>query len=638
MTTKSFRAALAFAATVFVLALAADRAGGQSIERAPVLIDTDIGTEIDDTFALGLAIGSYELDVRGITTVGDSTQHKGMMACRFLTVTGRRHIRVAVGQDPQPKRPLVEMYKYYYHPDPLFDRTTKPEKQTTTEFLLGRIKQQPGKVTLVALGPLTNVARLLDDAASPAAAAAQPPPLGRIVLLESNIGLDVEAARKVFASGIPLVVLSAAACRDLRLDDAQVAEVFRPGTPLTRQIETMYQMWDRPNPPLGEALAVALCFDERFATFENRGLLVDGAGRLGERKAAPHARLVTAVKSNEFARWYAERMGSLVAPGDRPSEFISPGGFPNRVHVAEDYDNDIELFWWMSGKPETALLPVGSKRACRGVLTHDFDDLLMVSREMYSAVIFNPVPGPPMGKNTRLSFRYWVKGTDTLRVQIYSLTNGYHRHLVVKGLPQETWQHAAVDMTQARRPDGTGGPLGENERIDDIQFYADPNSQIIIDDVLLYDAPAEGETRPFPKRVVFTAVFDTGNHPQHWRGDFEIVPDAGNFWRAIRSVSRADSGEPWIRLQLKGERRLGETTHLAFRYRLAGADKLRARLVNSSSGESLAADVAGLKNGAWTQAVVEFATDKLALIDEIQLLLPKNAEILVDDVLLFEPG
>ena len=70
------------------------------------------------------------------------------------------------------------------------------------------------------------------------------------------------------------------------------------------------------------------------------------------------------------------------------------------------------------------------------MLTHDFDDLLGNAKAMYTAVIFNPVPGPPMGKNPRLSFRYWLKGTDTLRVQIYSLTNGYHRHLVLTGLPQ----------------------------------------------------------------------------------------------------------------------------------------------------------------------------------------------------------
>jgi hypothetical protein len=80
---------------------------------------------------------------------------------------------------------------------------------------------------------------------------------------------------------------------------------------------------------------------------------------------------------------------------------------PNRVHVAKDYDNDIERFWWMSGKPELKNLPPNSRRACRGTITHDFDDLLGNPKAMHTAVIFNPVPGLPMGKNPRLSFRYW---------------------------------------------------------------------------------------------------------------------------------------------------------------------------------------------------------------------------------------
>ncbi|NIP92379.1 MAG: hypothetical protein GWO24_02430, partial [Akkermansiaceae bacterium] len=52
------------------------------------------------------------------------------------------------------------------------------------------------------------------------------------------------------------------------------------------------------------------------------------------------------------------------------------------------------------------------------------------SRE-WKAVIFNPVPGPPMGSRTRLSFRYRLQGTTTLRVQIYSLSNNYHRFLTL---------------------------------------------------------------------------------------------------------------------------------------------------------------------------------------------------------------
>jgi hypothetical protein len=310
---------------------------------------------------------------------------------------------------------------------------------------------------------------------------------------------------------------------------------------------------------------------------------------------------------------------------------------PHRVHVAEDFDSDIERQWWMSGRPETEIVPAGSKRACRSVLTHDFDDLLMVSREMYSAVIFNPVPGPPMGQNTRLSFRYLLKGTDTIRVQIYSLTNGYHRQLVVKGLPQEKWQQATVDMTQARRADGTGGPLSESERIDDIQFYIDPDAEIIIDDAVLYDAARDNEQRPFPKRIIFTAWFDTGAQGREWPGDFKLVADAGNFWRAAQSVANAASGKPGLRIGLRGQRPLAGRSSISFHYRLKGTDALEFRLVNTATGASRSASARSLKQDAWAEATVDFDTMELKSADEIHVLLSQSGDLLLDDLLLFEP-
>src|SRR5690606_16392456 len=101
--------------------------------------------------------------------------------------------------------------------------------------------------------------------------------------------------------------------------------------------------------------------------------------------------------------------------------------------------------------------------------------------------------GPPMGPRTRLGFRYRLKGTDVLRVQIFSLSNNYHRFLTLDGLPQEVWQSAVVDMTAARRPDGGGGPLAEDERIDDIQFYVSPEADLWIDDIVLYEEAVAGE-------------------------------------------------------------------------------------------------------------------------------------------------
>jgi hypothetical protein len=338
-------------------------------------------------------------------------------------------------------------------------------------------------------------------------------------------------------------------------------------------------------------------------------------------------------------------MENCVAPARRPAKVLPRGGMPYRVHVAEDFETDIERFWWMSGKAETKSLPPGSKRACRGVLTHDFDDLLGNPKAMYTAVIFNPVPGPPMGKHTRLSFRYWLKGSTTLRVQIYSLTNGYHRHLVLTGLPQGRWESAAVDMTVARRPDGTGGPLSEGERIDDIQFYTDPTAELIIDDIVLYDAAPPGEKRPFPKQVHFAAGFDTGQQGKHWLGDFEIVADKGFFWRAARSVPNQDDGKPWIRLHLRGERPVGAATHLSFRYRLLkGAGGMRVLLLGPERKVLRLSELKVLAKDKWAEATVDLSArgpeeaNKAVRVEEIRFLLPQGAELLLDDVLLYEPG
>jgi hypothetical protein len=303
----------------------------------------------------------------------------------------------------------------------------------------------------------------------------------------------------------------------------------------------------------------------------------------------------------------------------------------------------------MSGKPETRDVPPGSRRACRGVLTQDFDDLQGDLRTMYTAVIFNPVPGPPMGKKPMLSFRYRLEGTDTLRVQIYSLTKGYHRYLSLKKLPQGRWASAAVDMRAARRPDGSGGPLSEGERIDDVQFYADPRAELLIDDIVLYDAARPGEKRPFPKGVLFTGWFDTGRQGQEWPGDFTLV-DNGYFWKAARSVPNKKLGVPWVRLHLRGKRPLGDATRLTFRYRLSGATNLRVRLRNRTTNATHEVELKGLKAGRWAQATADFTARSRRTdgrpgkpargdrVDEVQFLAPKGAELLLDDVLLYEPG
>ena len=75
----------------------------------------------------------------------------------------------------------------------------------------------------------------------------------------------------------------------------------------------------------------------------------------------------------------------------------------------------------------------------------------------------------------------------------------------------------------ARRPDGSGGSLARDERIDDIQFYIDPAGELLIDDLILYEAAPGGEPRIMPSRPIFTGWLDTGKQGVEWPGEFQIV-------------------------------------------------------------------------------------------------------------------
>ena len=111
-----------------------------------------------------------------------------------------------------------------------------------------------------------------------------------------------------------------------------------------------------------------------------------------------------------------------------------------------------------------------------------------------------------------------------------------------------------------------------------------------------------------------------------------------------------DTGSPWIRLHLRGERLLDEKTHLSFRYRLSGADSLQVRIVRHSSKEGHSIELKNLAKDRWGEAAIDISADakreggpaprpgKLDRIDEIHFLLPKGAELLLDDVLLYTPG
>src|SRR5258706_3843435 len=177
-----------------------------------IIIDTDIGDDIDDAFAVALALRSPELQVVGITTSFGDTEARANIAARLVGEAGRQDIPVAAGVATKTNNPMSQRH---YGEGGRFARASH---SAAVDFILDQIQRNPGEITLVAIGPLVNVGALIDrDAVTfrklkrvvimggsvdrgygdPYAPPTPPQP-------EWNILNDIPAAQKLFGSGVPL--------------------------------------------------------------------------------------------------------------------------------------------------------------------------------------------------------------------------------------------------------------------------------------------------------------------------------------------------------------------------------------------------------------------------------------------------
>jgi hypothetical protein len=121
----------------------------QAPAKTKIILDTDIGDDIDDAFALALALRSPEVEILGITTAWGDTALRARLTQRFLYENGASEIPIAVGIATRSTAAFSQA-RWAQDGAPF-------EKQTdAVEFLLKQAQKNPGEITLVAIGPLTN--------------------------------------------------------------------------------------------------------------------------------------------------------------------------------------------------------------------------------------------------------------------------------------------------------------------------------------------------------------------------------------------------------------------------------------------------------------------------------------------------
>jgi inosine-uridine nucleoside N-ribohydrolase len=299
----------------------------------PLVLDCDPGH--DDAIALLLALASPEVELRGVTTVaGNQTVEKTTAnALRVLELGGREDVEVAAGAGrPLVREPFVAAY---VHGETGLDGSDlppargEPVAQHAVDFLAERV----GGITLVATGPLTNVALLL----------ARYPEVRpeRIVLMggaiaegnvtpaaEFNVWADPEAAKRVFASGLDLTMVGLDVTHRA-LVRTEHKERLRAAGRVGRTVAELLDFYDRfhrevygfDGSPIHDAVALAYAFRPELLETRELNVEVDCESELCRGRTVvdvwrrsgrePNAKAAVGIDSAAFVELLVERVGSL---------------------------------------------------------------------------------------------------------------------------------------------------------------------------------------------------------------------------------------------------------------------------------------------------------------------------------------
>ena len=239
-----------------------------------VILDTDIGTDIDDAYAVLLAVSSSELNVQGVTLVYGDVGVRRRIALKLLKLAGRPDIPVVEGEEyPLNRERPIYWGGHEGRGIESSDIEDIPRLDVSApEFMATAAAEQPGELLLITIGPLTNaaiaiqnhpreMARLQGIVAMASTFAGFGPEKAGV---EHNVKCDPEAADIVLGSGIPVLLVGLNVTLQTALTRSHVERIAGGGTPLAGLMAHMTEDWirvtNRDSTPMNDGLAVAASF------------------------------------------------------------------------------------------------------------------------------------------------------------------------------------------------------------------------------------------------------------------------------------------------------------------------------------------------------------------------------------------
>lgn len=217
--------------------------------RIPVVLDTDIGGDIDDTWALAMMLGCPELDVRLVVSDTGDTDYRARIIAKYLHTVGRTDIPVGVGTAYPGRRnrnqlPWVEDYDLAAYPGTVY--------ADGVQAIIDAVMASDRKVTLICIGPVPNIADALVREPRIAERARFVGMHGSVrkgyngsdaVCAECNVVNHTEACQTVFSAPWEVTITPLDTCGTVVLDGALYRRVYESSEPGCRALMENYRIW-----------------------------------------------------------------------------------------------------------------------------------------------------------------------------------------------------------------------------------------------------------------------------------------------------------------------------------------------------------------------------------------------------------
>lgn len=258
----------------------------------PVILDTDIGDDIDDTWALGMLMGCRSLAPRLIVTTDGDTAARGRLVAKMLQCTGSTEVPIGIGRITNDARPAQADWLEGWDPANYEGKMHEDGARAMIEAI--EASREP--LTIITIGPLTNLAEALrrrPEITRNARVVAMAGSLrtasgGEAEPAEHNVATDPQALREVLAAAWPVVLAPLDVCGDVTLEGDAFDRIRTSPRPWPRVIMENLDAWRSPrvhsiplnrSTVLFDTVAVAAAVDLTWFEVERQPINVTEQGR-----------------------------------------------------------------------------------------------------------------------------------------------------------------------------------------------------------------------------------------------------------------------------------------------------------------------------------------------------------------------